>query len=103
VVIAAFAAAGVGFWQWQSRPRDQPVSASSVAELPAAAEMKSVAVLPFVNMSGDPANEYFSDGITEEILNAIAHLPGLRVAARTSSFAYKGRMKTSRRSRRTCA
>ncbi len=53
--------------------------------------MKSVAVLPFVNMSGDPANEYFSDGITEEILNAIAHLPGLRVAARTSSFAYKGK------------
>jgi TolB-like protein/tetratricopeptide (TPR) repeat protein len=42
-------------------------------------------------MSGDPANEYFSDGITEEILNALAHVPNLRVAARTSSFAYKGK------------
>ena len=48
-------------------------------------------MLPFVNMSGDPANEYFSDGITEEILNALAHVPNLRVAARTSSFAYKGK------------
>ena len=51
----------------------------------------SVAVLPFVNMSGDPANEYFSDGITEEILNALANVPGLRVPARTSSFAFKGK------------
>src|SRR5688572_30112352 len=89
VGIAAVAAAGVAVWQWQSRPGEKP--SSSTAEPPAAAEMKSVAVLPFVNMSGDPANEYFSDGITEEILNAIAHLPGLRVAARTSSFAYKGK------------
>jgi len=52
---------------------------------------QSVAVLPFVNMSGDPDNEYFSDGITEEILNALAQLPELRVRARTSSFAFKGR------------
>jgi TolB-like protein len=89
VAVAAVAAAGVAIWQWQFRPREKPPS--SAAEPPAAAEMKSVAVLPFVNMSGDPANEYFSDGITEEILNAIAHLPGLRVAARTSSFAYKGK------------
>ena len=89
VAIAAVAAAAVGFWQWQSRPGEKPPS--SAVEPPAAAEMKSVAVLPFVNMSGDPANEYFSDGITEEILNAISHLPNLRVAARTSSFAYKGK------------
>jgi TolB-like protein/lipopolysaccharide biosynthesis regulator YciM len=91
VAITAVAAAAVGFWQWQSQPGDKPVSAFPAAEPPASAEMKSVAVLPFVNMSGDPANEYFSDGITEEILNAIAHLPNLRVAARTSSFAYKGK------------
>ncbi len=51
---------------------------------------QSVAVLPFVNMSGNPANEYFSDGITEELLNALSQLPGLRVPARTSSFAFKG-------------
>jgi TolB-like protein len=55
-----------------------------------AANEKSIAVLPFVNMSGEAANEYFSDGITEEILNAAAQLPGLRVAARTSAFQFKG-------------
>jgi TolB-like protein/Tfp pilus assembly protein PilF len=52
---------------------------------------RSVAVLPFVNMSGDPRNEYFSDGVTEEILNALAQVPGLKVAARTSAFAFKGK------------
>ncbi len=51
---------------------------------------QSVAVLPFVNVSGNPDNEYFSDGITEELINALAQLPGLRVPARTSSFALKG-------------
>jgi len=51
---------------------------------------RSVAVLPFANMSGDPENEYFSDGITEEIINSLTRLPDLRVAARTSSFAFKG-------------
>jgi len=52
---------------------------------------KSLAVLPFVNMSSDPENEYFSDGITEELLNVLAKVEGLQVTARTSSFAYKGR------------
>jgi adenylate cyclase len=51
----------------------------------------SIAVLPFMNMSEDPANEYFSDGIAEELLNLLAKVPGLQVAARTSSFAFKGR------------
>ncbi|MGZ6023015.1 MAG: hypothetical protein ACXWLQ_10515 [Rhizomicrobium sp.] len=51
----------------------------------------SIAVLPFVNMSGDPAKEYFSDGISEELLNDLANIPSLLVAARTSSFAFKGR------------
>ena len=50
----------------------------------------SIAVLPFTNMSGDSGNEYFSDGITEEIINALAQLDELRVAARTSAFAFKG-------------
>ncbi len=50
----------------------------------------SIAVLPFVNMSGDKANEYFSDGISEEILNVLAQIPKLQVAARTSSFSFKG-------------
>jgi len=51
----------------------------------------SVAVLPFVNMSGDANNEYFSDGLTETLLHMLAQLPELRVAARTSSFAFKGK------------
>ena len=52
---------------------------------------KTLAVLPFVNMSPDPENEYFSDGITEELLNVMAQVDGLQVTARTSSFAFKGR------------
>ena len=51
--------------------------------------IKSIAVLPFVNMSDDPGNEYFSDGLSEELLNLLAKVPELRVAARTSSFSFK--------------
>ena len=51
----------------------------------------SIAVLPFVNMSTDPDNEYFSDGMTEEILNTLAKVDGLMVTSRTSSFAFKGK------------
>jgi len=51
----------------------------------------SIAVLPFANMSADPENEYFSDGMTEEIINALAKVPGLQVASRTSCFALKGK------------
>ncbi len=51
---------------------------------------KSIAVLAFVNMSDDAGNEYFSDGISEELLNVLSKIPGLRVAARTSSFQFKG-------------
>jgi TolB-like protein len=52
---------------------------------------QSIAVLPFENMSGDAENEYFSDGVSEEIINALAQLPELRVAGRTSAFSFKGR------------
>jgi len=52
---------------------------------------RSIAVLPFVNMSADPENEYFSDGIAEEIINALSRVQALQVAARTSSFAFKGK------------
>jgi TolB-like protein len=52
---------------------------------------KSIAVLPFVNMSDDKANEHFGDGLSEELLNLLAKEPGLRVAARTSSFSFKGK------------
>lgn len=53
--------------------------------------LNSIAVLPLANRSGDPSQEYFSDGITEELMGALARVPGLRLAARTSSFAFKGR------------
>ena len=72
----------------------------SVAELKAALAnppakienlQASIAVLPFANMSGDKDQEYFSDGLAEEILNLLAKIPGLKVIARTSSFAFRGR------------
>ncbi|MEO6968980.1 MAG: hypothetical protein ABI132_11095 [Rhodanobacteraceae bacterium] len=69
-----------------------PSAASSFAS-----NAKSIAVLPFVNMSGDPKNEYFSDGITEEILDALAQVPKLKVAARTSAFAFKGKAEDLRK------
>ncbi len=50
---------------------------------------KSIAILPFLNLSSDPENEYFSDGITEDIINALTRIQGLKVTARTSSFAFK--------------
>jgi len=51
----------------------------------------SIAVLPFANMSGDKEQEYFSDGLAEEIINALAQIPGLKVIARTSAFAFRGK------------
>jgi TolB-like protein/predicted Ser/Thr protein kinase len=51
----------------------------------------SIAVLPFTNLSPDPDNEYFGDGLAEELMNALAQLPGLRVAARTSAFQFRGK------------
>ena len=58
---------------------------------PPTAAAKSIAVLPFVNMSADPENEYFTDGIAEEIINALTKIQALRVASRTSAFAFKGK------------
>jgi len=60
-------------------------------EEPVVEEEKSIAVLPFVNMSSDPEQDYFADGISEEILNALAKVSELKVAGRTSSFAFKGK------------
>ena len=61
----------------------------------------SIAVLPFVNMSDDPSNEYFSDGISEELLNLLSKIPELRVPARTSSFSFKGAKPGDCRDRKT--
>jgi TolB-like protein/class 3 adenylate cyclase/Flp pilus assembly protein TadD len=71
----------IGLVLWQMNPF-QPADEAALKN--------SIAVLPFVNMSDDASNEYFSDGISEELLNLLAKIPELRVIARTSSFAYKG-------------
>ena len=64
-------------------------SATPVSSVPAK-DAPSIAVLPFVNMSRDEEHEYFSDGVAEELLNVLAKIRGLRVAARTSAFSFKG-------------
>jgi len=63
----------------------------------ASAYAQSIAVLPFANLGGGPENEYFSDGLSEDIISALSQLPGLRVVARTSAFAFKGKNEDVRR------
>jgi serine/threonine protein kinase/Flp pilus assembly protein TadD len=76
-----------------ARALELPTGAGAGTGGPASVAAKSIAVLPFVNMSADPENEYFTDGIAEEIINALSKLESLRVASRTSSFAFKGKNK----------
>ncbi|MGB5485883.1 MAG: hypothetical protein WBN06_00650, partial [Lysobacterales bacterium] len=72
----------------QQQPKSTPVMQQAVNS-----DEKSVAVLPFINMSDDAENEYFSDGISEELLNVLVRVKGLRVPSRTSSFTFKGSTK----------
>jgi len=82
----------------QSAGTQTPISASSTSEtttaqtdpVAVAENPLSIAVLPFINMSGDPENEYFSDGLSEELLNTLVQIRELKVTGRTSSFAFKG-------------
>ena len=75
------------------RPKDQGPAPAGEPDVivTATSGNPSIAVLPFVNMSSDQEQEYFSDGISEEILNALAKVKNLKVAGRTSSFAFKGK------------
>ena len=65
--------------------------AQALTSIPAKAKHQSIVVLPFANLSSDPENEFLADGITEEIINALAQIEDLRVAARTSAFSFKGK------------
>jgi adenylate cyclase len=72
--------------------RAEPARApSTLTALPTTPDKHSIAVLPFANMSGDPTQEYFADGMTEEIITSLSRLPGLYVIARNSTFQYKGK------------
>ncbi|HET7062885.1 MAG TPA: hypothetical protein VFI49_01325 [Rudaea sp.] len=93
-------------WYFRGQPAPRPGETATpagraaptvAATSGAAVDARSVAVLPFVNMSGDPANEYFSDGLAETTLDMLAQVPNLKVVARTSSFAFKGKPDDVRR------
>jgi len=80
-VVVMVAMAGLGYLLYER----------GLGRAEAAGSPSSIAVLPFANLSGDASKDYFSDGMSEELLNLLARVPGLKVAARTSAFAYKGR------------
>ena len=86
------------YWPSTSAPEQAPAVAGTAsptagtdAQETPGVEARSIAVLPFVNMSADPEQEFFSDGLSEEILNLLAQIRDLKVIGRTSSFAFKGR------------
>ncbi|HET9950598.1 MAG TPA: protein kinase [Candidatus Eisenbacteria bacterium] len=91
LVIVAVAVAIGGYRVWESSRAGKPTPPESPASATAPAEYASVAVLPFVDLSPAKDQEYFADGISEELLNVLAQLKGVRVAARTSSFSFKGK------------
>jgi adenylate cyclase len=100
IITLLFLLGGGLFWRYDrasetghGTPSGSAGAAAGGAATDEAAASNSIAVLPFVNMSKDADNEYFSDGISEEILNSLAQIPDLRVAARTSSFSFKGQQK----------
>jgi serine/threonine-protein kinase len=99
LVILGLPIALVLAWAYQVRPEEPAPEASTPEDAPEhpgparpalSVEDPSIAVLPFESLSSDPEGDYFADGITEEITNALAKQKGLRVAARTSAFAFKG-------------
>ncbi|HEY6454698.1 MAG TPA: winged helix-turn-helix domain-containing protein [Steroidobacteraceae bacterium] len=92
LLAAALMIGVVGAWWGLEHRSGAPVAASSGPRADSATTPPpSVAVMPFANLTGDPAKEYLGDGMAEELINSLARVPGLKVPARTSAFAYKGR------------
>jgi adenylate cyclase len=78
-------------WKWHPRAAPDLAKPKPKEEPAVPAALASIAILPFTNMSGDPEQEYFSDGISEDIITDLSKIAGLTVIARNSSFTYKGR------------
>jgi adenylate cyclase len=89
VAAAAIALLGAGGWWWFSAP--PAATASSAGPVPSVASRPGIAVLPFVNLSGDPAQDYFSDGLTEDVIAALGRFGSLTVMARNAVFPFKGK------------
>jgi adenylate cyclase len=79
-------------WKWHPSATVPTAARSNAASPEPNSDTPSIAVLPFTNMSGDPEQEYFSDGISEDIITDLSKITGLMVIARNSSFTYKGRL-----------
>ena len=102
ILTLLFLLGGGVFWYYQRTSETATVDRHAVRRAPPAlATDASIAVLPFVDMSADKDQEYFSDGMSEELLNLLAKVPELRVIARTSSFSFKGKDVGHRRDRTT--
>ncbi len=106
IAVLVLLAVGVGWWLFHppgqaakpaaNPPANAPGSPAAAATT-SATDQKSIAVLPFVNMSADKADEWISAGLTEELIMMLGRTPGLRVAARTSTFSFKGKNETGQR------
>ena len=90
--IGAIVLAIVGAGWWLAHQSGKQVASSPRVSVPE----KSIAVLPLVNTSGDPGNDYFSDGLSEELIAVLAKIPGLKIIGRSSSFLFKGKSEDSR-------
>jgi TolB-like protein/cytochrome c-type biogenesis protein CcmH/NrfG len=90
VLLAIGAAAGIGFWRLHT-PRPTQTTAGARTTAPALPDKPSIAVLPFANLSGDPAQDYLADGLTDNLIDALAQDPGLFVIARNATLDYRGK------------